>query len=272
MARPPVEWPIPVYVTELRERVVASFRLPARHLAGRVPGPLHPEVLSGQVLLSLAVSNGRCVKSMGSGRTLASELHLAELFTPVRWRPACRPAVRGHLLIRAWADHAGVRRLLRTALDFQARRGVTGISAGRHRSECALTAAKSGVLLARFHFPKLAPEVPWPVDSLCDSQEAADVLTVHPHCYFLPARGGRAVHAVPVHQYARSTTHLAAEGWEADGLAELLGLPAGVLELDHVVLQKRCTHTWSFPPERIPAALPAARGAGAPPERQRLAY
>lgn len=253
MSRPPIEWPIPVYVAELRERVVATFRLPTRYLSGRVPGPLSPEVISGHALLSVALSNGRCVKSSGTGRVFASEFHLAELFTPVRWRGACRPAVRGNFLMGAWADRSGLRRLVRVNQGSVAA-GSVAVTARGGRIDCELADASP---LLRFALAKPVEEAPWPQSSLLDTQEAADVLTVHPECYFLPEPGGRAVNAVPLHQYARSTTHVQPEDLNASGLEEALGLPAGVLQLDHMLFQKRCTHTWSFPPERIPVTQPA---------------
>ena len=68
MARPPNEWPIPVYLGEMRERVIAVYRVPAGVLAGRVPPPLTPELRGGQAIVSLCLSNGRCFKGAGSAR------------------------------------------------------------------------------------------------------------------------------------------------------------------------------------------------------------
>ena len=51
MSRPPIEWPIPVYITELRERVVTVFRLPARR-AHRAVGEGQPREMAPEAVLA----------------------------------------------------------------------------------------------------------------------------------------------------------------------------------------------------------------------------
>jgi hypothetical protein len=55
---------------------------------------------------------------------------------------------------------------------------------------------------------------------------------MHPACYFVPDRGGSVVHAVPVHQYARSTTHVRAPGAAAALVARALEQGPGEVELE----------------------------------------
>ncbi len=97
----------------------------------------------------------------------------------------------------------------------------------------------------------------WPSSSLYDSMEAAEAHLLHPECCFIPERTGRFVQAAPVHQYARSTIHAAGTARAAELVARTLNIHPDDLTLDHVLFQKRCTHTWSFPPERITIARPA---------------
>lgn len=250
MARPPVEWPIPAYVVELRERLVAAFRVPARRLAPLVPGPLVPDLVRGHAVVALALGNGRCLKSVGGIPTLAGEFHAAEVFTPVYWQGACRPALRGSYLLRTGTDAHGLNRLIRTALRFPAEH--LELRQGVEREGYAARAAGHDLLV-----PRSATEEPWPEDSLYSSHEAAEAHLLHPEAWFVPLPDGAAVNAVPVHQYARSTTHLHALRAGAGWLAETLHAAPGEVTLDHVFFQKRCTHTWSFPPERIAAARPA---------------
>lgn len=257
MARPPVEWPIPVYVTELRERVVMSFRSPARVLAGRIPAPVQPELVHGQAVVSLCMATGRCLKPAGTGPLLASEFRVAELVTPVRWEAACRPALRGLFTLRLLTDSAGVARLVQTALEFPAgrsehRQGVEGpaYTADLH--------GPSPIDFAQFSLPRPVAESVWSSDSLFASPEEAEIALLHPEYIFVPETTGRAVRAVPVHQYARSTTVVAPTSAAAPLVAGSLGVQPEELELDHVLYQKRCTHTWSFPPERIVTATAPA--------------
>lgn len=257
MARPPVEWPIPVYVTELRERVVMSFRAPARLLAGRIPAPVLPELVNGRAVVSLCLGTGRCLKPAGTGPLLASEFRIAELVTPVRWQAACRPALRGLFTLRLLTDSAGVARLVQTALEFpversQHRQGVDGAAytcdlSGAHPADSALLSLARPVV-----------ESEWSADSLFTSPEEAEIALLHPEYIFVPETSGRAVRAVPVHQYARATTVVTPASVAAPLVAASLGAQPEELELDHVLYQKRCTHTWSFPPERIITATAPA--------------
>ncbi|HEU4753804.1 MAG TPA: hypothetical protein VFU47_11910, partial [Armatimonadota bacterium] len=134
MARAPVEWPIPEYVLELRERVVIPCRVPLRALGGRIPAPLAPSTVAGQGIVSLSLGNSRCLKSVGGVPTLASEFHLAELVTPAVWQPACRPALRGNLLLAAFSDTPGLSRLIRTACGFGVRPALLSQHTERGRS------------------------------------------------------------------------------------------------------------------------------------------
>ena len=118
MARPEVDWPIPVYVTELRDRVVMVFRVAPRALAERLPAPLAAERVAGRALVALALGNGRCLKGVGGTSLLAREFRTAELVTPAVWPGACRPAARGLFLLRLFSDSVGVARLVRAALGF----------------------------------------------------------------------------------------------------------------------------------------------------------
>ena len=259
MARPPVEWPIPVYVTELRERVVMSFRVPARFLAGRIPAPMLPELVRGQAVVSLCLGTGRCLKPAGAGPLLASEFRVAELVTPVRWQAACRPALRGLFTLRLLTDSAGVARLVQTALEFPAevsrhRQGMDATGYG-----CELSSSHPADS-AQLSLPRPVAESEWPGKSLFTTPEEAEIALLHPEYVFVPERSGRAVRAVPVHHYARSTTAVAPTAAVAPLVAWSLGAKPEEIELDHVLYQKRCTHTWSFPPERIVTATSPVAG------------
>src|SRR4051794_8404196 len=258
MARPEVDWPIPVYVTELRERVVAVYRVPARALAGRLPAPLAPDLAGGHAAVALALGNGRCLKPVGGAGLLAREFRTAELLTPALWQPACRPAARGLVLLRLLSEPPGLTRLVRAALSFDPVGGALRHEAQGTSYRCLLQTAAAGG--AELRVRRAVLDEPWPERSLFSSAEAAEAHLLHPACYFVPDRSGDVVRAVPVHQYARSTLHVPAGAAARSGLAaRSLGLPPQALELDHVFFQKRCTHTWGFPPERIPVARPAAR-------------
>ena len=239
MARPPVEWPIPTYVVEYRERAVLSFRMPLRRLGGVVPAPVQPETVHGYGVVALSVSSGRCLKSVGGIPVLASEFRVAEVLTPVRWQAACRPALVGLCTLRFVTTCHGVARLARTALQLDA--------------EVADLSAAAGV-------PKGMVESPWPERSLFADQEAAEALLLRPEWYFAPDRDGRLVRAVPVHHYARSTMQLPGQLPALDGGAALvaaaLHADPAELALDHALFQKRCTHTYHFPPETIVRTRP----------------
>jgi hypothetical protein len=247
MARPPVEWPIPQYVVELRERVIVTCRVPARLLAERVPPPLSALTAAGEGVVSLAIGAVRCIKSVGGVQTLASELHTAELFTPARWRPACRRPLTGNLLLDLWTDSPGLARLVRTALGFRPRPARYEQCSDRGAYRCRLTSAEGD---AELHVIQPGVEAAWPARSAFTSHEAAEAQLVHPECLFVPSGAGDAVYAVPVHQYARSTTHAAAARASAPLMAALGAASEEVIP-DHVFFQKRCTHTVLFPPERI---------------------
>src|ERR1043165_2260948 len=105
MARPPSEWPIPVYDLEIRERLIVTCNVPARIMLHHVPAPLTPLILHGRALLSAEYSAGRVLKRSGSSLALASEFHLLQLITPVVWQRACAAAERGLFTLRAATDH-----------------------------------------------------------------------------------------------------------------------------------------------------------------------
>jgi hypothetical protein len=248
MARPPVEWPIPAYVVEYRERILVSFRVPKRLLGAAVAAPVVPETVHGHGIVSLCLSNGRCLKSVGGIPVLATEFRTAELVTPVRWQAACRPALQGLYTLRFSSDSHGLARLAGTALRVDA----------EVNPACPRAAG-----------PRALPELAWPVDSAFASSEEAEALLLHPEWYFAPDRDGRHVRAVPVHYYARATAVLQPGTLFASFVAESLGCDVEELCPDHALLQKRCTHTFHFPPETIVCSRPAeaARGSWLPPSR-----
>ncbi len=258
MARPAVEWPIPVYTLEVRDRVVASYRIAPRLLGPLVPSPLLPELHRRQALVTLTFAEARCLKSPGHAGPLVSEFHLAEVLTPVRWQGACRPALRGQLVLDLFTDRAAIARLLRTSLELEPR--FARMSQGPEQATYGCRLDPTGRPGNRVWLPRPLVEAPWCDDSLFDQQESAEAALLHPECYFTPDGHGRAIWATPVHQYARATTHVAPTAEAAPVLAELLGARPEEVTLDHVFFQKRCTHTWSFPPERIPMAHPSRLG------------
>lgn len=260
MARPPVEWPIPTYVVEMRERVVATYRVPAARLAPLIPAPVSPSLVRGHGVVALSLWNGRCVKSVGGSPTLASEFRVAEVITPVHWQGACRPVLRGSYLLRFAADTHGLSRLLRTALGFP-----TECRALRQGLERAGYLAESEAHLMLL--PRTIREEPWAEESLFATHEDAEAALLHPEAVFVPSRDQMAVNAVPIHQYARATTHLRPITHGAGFLAETLNAAPEELVLDHVFFQKRCTHTWAFPPERIATVRPAELPALGPSKR-----
>lgn len=268
MARPELEWPIPVYVTELRERVVMTFNVPLRALSRRVPGPLVCEPAAGRGLVSLCLSNGRTLKSVGGVPTLASEFNLAELLTPARWQRACSAPLRGSLLLNLWSNRPGIARLAETTLGFPAGAGRQRHALERARYECELDLGFNGGSVEAC-LPRPFREE-WREASVFSSPEAAEGALLHPECYFVPDQDGTVVRAVPVHHYARLTTPVAHQA-TAPLIATLLGTRPEEVVLDHVFFQKRCTHTWSFPPQRIPTTAPSRRFEPAIREPLRLA-
>lgn len=243
MARPPVEWPIPAYVFELRERLVLTFRLNRREVGRHAPAPVTAVTLRGEGLVSFCLANGRCLKSVGGIPILASEFRTAELLTPVRWQPACRAALQGVCAVRYLATSHGLVRLARTSLDL------------------AAEVASAKELRAVAVSPVVEPE--WPAGSVFDSAEHAEGVLLHPEWCFAPDRLGRLVRAVPVHHYARSTVAVTPEHVPTHTVAALLGVDPDCLSFDHALLQKRCTHTYSFPPETIVRTCPVTSGIGA---------
>ncbi len=247
MPRPPIEWPIPVYVTEHRERLLFCFRAPAPSVARLVPAPMYLETVSGQALLLLALGGARCHKAAGRTRALASEFRAAELLTPARWPAACRRDPLGLHLLQFHTTSAGLRRFVHTALGFEQSNPAARLTAeplgpngDGHLSIPYRTLARSQA------------ESEWPADSLFDSSERAEALLLHPEYYYIPDQGRREIQAVPLHQYVRKSTVIPGPGADAEPIAELLGVAPSEVSLDHIVLQRRCTLTWSFPPERIP--------------------
>lgn len=236
MARPPVEWPIPAYVLEYRERILVTYRVPMRWLGAAVAAPVVPETVQGSGLVSLCLSNGRCLKSVGGIPVLATEFRIAEVLTPARWQAACRPALKGLYTTRLATDSHGLSRLTRTALGLDAELSAT----------CPRGTA-----------PRALPELAWPEHSAFAGAEEAEALLLHPEWYFAPDRDGLHVRAVPVHYYARATTQIQPGPLCAEFVAGSLHCEPSELTLDHAVLQKRCTHTYHFPPETIVRSRPA---------------
>jgi len=235
MARPPVEWPIPAYVLEYRERTLITFRAPLRRLGAQVAAPVLPETVAGHGLVSLCLSNGRCLKSVGGIPVLATEFRTAEVVTPVRWQAACRAALKGLYSLRFATGAHGLARLARTALALDA----------ELTDSCPRSTA-----------PRVQPEVAWPHESVFAGAEEAEAQLLHPEWFFAPDRDGRHVRAVPVHYYARATTQVQPLALCAEFVAEALRCDVKELELDHAVLQRRCTHTYHFPPETIVCSRP----------------
>jgi hypothetical protein len=235
MARPPVEWPIPAYILEYRERTLITFRAPLRRLGATVAAPVQPDTIAGRGLVMLCLSNGRCLKSVGGIPVLATEFRTAEVVTPVRWQAACRPALKGLYSLRFATGSHGLARLARTAL--------------------ALDAETIGVC-PRTTPPRVQPELAWPGHSVFAGAEEAEALLLHPEWFFAPDLDGRHVRAVPVHFYARTTAQILPGTLCTEFVAEALRCDVEELELDHAVVQKRCTHTYHFPPETIVRSRP----------------
>jgi hypothetical protein len=207
-----------------------------------VAAPVIPETVTGHGLVSLCLSNGRCLKSVGGIPVLATEFRTAEVVTPVRWQAACRPALKGLYTLRFATGSHGLARLARTALALDAE----------------MTTA-----CPRTTLPRVQPELEWPCDSVFAGAEEAEAMLLHPEWLFAPDRDGRHVRAVPVHYYARATTQVDPGAFCTEFVAEALRCDVKELQLDHAVLQKRCTHTYHFPPETIVCSRPvepAGRG------------
>lgn len=236
MARPPIDWPIPAYVVEYRERILVSYRVPKRLLGAAVAAPVMSETVQGQGIVTVCLSNGRCLKSVGGIPVLATEFRTAEVVTPTRWQAACRPALKGLYTLRFTSNSHGLSRLARTALRLNA----------EVRSDCP-----------RANGPRTLPELEWPSTSAFAVAEEAEALLLHPEWYFAPGRDGRHVRAVPVHYYARATTQIDPGALFASFVAETLQCGVEELCLDHALVQKRCTHTYHFPPETIVCSRPA---------------
>lgn len=251
MGRPPVEWPIPAYQIEIRERLVLVYRTAASVLRGLVPGAVTAETVGSEAALLLTLENHRLLRPVGAETVLASEYHVVQLLTPVRWRRACRPDVRGSFLLGLGTDRRGVGRLLERSLHLPADRIACRFTVCRDRAEWEV-ASSEGTVAAAIDRP--VREESWPVRSLYPSQEDAEAALLHPEAVFVPDPGDGSVRAAPVHLYARSTLHVGADVPSVGWLAGCPGVRPEELRLDHALLQKRCTHTWAFPPERIPAA------------------
>lgn len=247
MARPPSEWPIPIYDLELRERLLVSFSIPASVMLHHVPAPLTPVVIGGRALCSVTFASGRVLKRAGSTLDLASEFHLLEAQTPVAWSRACCPTERGLFTLQASSDHAGLNRLLSRCAT---KTGSVPARPGGRRAKVQLFddfqwwVSGGGLRIA-------TGEVDWPTQSVIDSPERAEALLAHPTYRFFaePERNG--VRAVPVRDYARSTRPTEATDAPTEWLADLLQIPAEALIIDHALLQKRVTQTVFFPSERL---------------------
>ncbi len=252
MSRPPVDWPIPVYVAEFRERGLVVCRVPAHSLHGRVAPPLQPVIAGGMATVVLALGSGRCLKSACGSRILTREFDVSELFTPVHWKPACQPVRLGNWNLAVSTTAPAIRRLLEATLEVDVR--VEGRSARKGHSSGATAGDVRTGLGCRVRIARPAIEECWPARSAFASQEAAEGLLLHPQSSFVPDTSGELVRAIPVHHYARSTVHVSAEECDLTGVATLLDLPLEQVTVDHVLFQKRCTHTYAFPAERIPLA------------------
>lgn len=252
MARPPVEWPIPVYVAELRERLLVVCRVPAHSLVGRVAPPVQPVVAGGMATVALAIGSGRCLKSACGSRILAREFDVCELFTPVRWKPACQPPVQGNWTLALSTNSPAIRRLLQATLGLDVR--LERSDEPRRTATNAELRASGAGFGGRVQIARPILEAPWSPASAFPSLETVEGLLLHPQSSFVPDGSGELVRSVPVHHYARSTVHAFAAECDLSGVAGLLDLPGDAVLVDHVLFQKRCTHTYAFPAERIPLA------------------
>jgi hypothetical protein len=252
MGRPPNEWPIPVYVVELRERLLLTYRVRPGALSRALPSALAPIVSEGSATVALALGAGRCLKTVGGPATLAHEFHVAELITPVSWSPACREPVHGNCVLRAFTDSRSLARFLRVTLSLESSAAELSLKTTRGETSCRI-----GSVGWSAHLVETGDQAPDEEDRL-----------LHPECYFFPDRRGELIRSVTVHQYSRSTTPLPLASTTRDLIAALLGCPPHELDEGAAGLQKRCTHTWSFPPERI--LLPPGARQSAPGSRWAL--
>lgn len=260
MARPPSEWPIPIYDLELRERLLACYSLPAATMLHHVPAPLTPTLINGRALCSVTMASGRVLKRCGAALDLASEFHLLEVQTPVVWRRACSPSERGLFSLHAATDHAGLNRLL----------SQCGEKADALPSADAPEKARKTQLSDGFRWwmgaapLQLASDDPtWPRESVVEGPERAETLLAHPSYRFFTEADRCGIRAVPVRDYARSTRQVEVNVPPVEWLADLLRIASGDVELDHALLQKRVTQTVFFPSERIQALPRSAPSLGA---------
>jgi hypothetical protein len=261
MARPPAEWPIPIYDLELRERLLACYAIPAAAMLHHVPAPLTPVVIAGRALCGVTLASGRVLKRAGTALELASEFHLLEVQTPVSWPRACSPTERGLFTLLAATDHSGLNRLLLRCAEKTAALAL--------QSDGKLPKVQLGDDFRWWDGAaplRIAGEVDWPSASVIDGPERAEVLMAHPAYRFFADAEGSGVRAVPVRDYARGTRPVSVTAPPVEWLAELLQIGASEVQLDHALLQKRVTQTVFFPSERI-SVLPRSghlvRSAGA---------
>ncbi len=271
MARPPAEWPIPLYDLELRERLVICYTLPAAAMLHQAPAPLTPTVIRGRALCSVTFASGRVLKRAGTTHELASEFHLIEIQTPVAWSRPCSATERGLFTLHAASDHPGLNRLLSRCAK---RAMALPITASRDARKAQLT---DDVEWRPGASPlKVKPAEPeWPKASIVDGLERSEVLLARPAYRFFEEAEGSGVRAVCVRDYARSTRPTDASPLPAPWLSQLLQVSADDLSLDHALLQKRVTQTVFFPSERIVAmprsAAPIAVSSSARRGSQRYA-
>lgn len=256
MARPPSEWPIPIYELELRERLIACFNVPAPALLRQVPAPLTPHVIRGRGLCSVTMASGRVLKRSGIYQGLASEFRLLEVQVPVVWQRPCSGAERGLFTLLATTDHSGLQRLLKRCAHAAA---ALPSPRAHHRPRKVQLSDPyewwAGAEAARI---KAAP-AEWPSNSLIDGPEHSEALLAHPTHRFFRDADRDAIRAVPVRDYSRSTTSVAGYAAPNDRVAALLDVDPEDLALDHLLLQKRVTQTVFFPSERISALARSGR-------------
>lgn len=258
MARPPSEWPIPIYELELRERLIACFTVPPPALLRQVPAPLTPQIIHGRGLCAVTMASGRVLKRSGIDQGLASEFRLLEVQVPVIWQRPCVGGERGLFTLLATTDHTGLHRLLKRCAQATAAVPVPQAHARPRKVQLADPYEWwAGAETVRI---KTTP-AEWPTNSLIDGPERAEALLAHPtHRFFRDAEGD-AVRAVPVRDYSRSTTPVAGHAAPVDRVAALLGVDPEELALDHLLLQKRVTQTVFFPSERISTLARSGRNA-----------
>lgn len=258
------EWPLPAYEAELRERVILVLSVEASAVARHVPSPLHPDQQRGKVLVAVTLATVRRLRSVGAETLLASEFGLAEVLVPAWRRPACRGEERGLLLLGLRSSSRGLRRLVASGLSFpaEALQYRSGVDRAHHVCSIGEPAEAGGgtaavharVVLPRPYHSAEGDEAPT-VEELATQLLRRRVL-------YVPDHAAGVIRAVPVRHYARATMAVTAELVEAPLVERLLGVPPEALRIVAVLLQRRCTHTWGFPPERIPVV--PAPGSAAP--------